>query len=64
MSRPGTRELAIYDGQECLGTIKIAEDGTARAFDACGKRVGSFPSLKAASAALESTVNARNGTRD
>jgi hypothetical protein len=46
------RELSLYDGQECLGIIKVAEDGTARAFDPRGKRLGSFPSLKAASAAL------------
>jgi hypothetical protein len=55
------RELCIYDGQECIGTIKVAEDGTARAFDAHGKRLGSFPSLQAASAALEPPASARNG---
>lgn len=54
------RELAVYDGQECLGTIKVADDGTARAFDAHGKRLGSFPSLQAASAALDLRVSTRN----
>jgi hypothetical protein len=54
------RELSLYDGQECLGTIKVAEDGKARAFDAHGKRLGSFPSLKAASDALESTGSIRD----
>jgi hypothetical protein len=54
------RELSLYDGQECLGTIKVAEDGTARAFDARGKRLGSFPSLKAASAALDQRLNAQS----
>jgi hypothetical protein len=55
MATPRTRELFVYDGQECLGTIKVAEDGKAVAFDQRGKRVGSFPSLKIASAALGPT---------
>ena len=52
MAAPRTRELAVYDGQECIGAIKVAEDGNHVAFDPSGKRLGSFPSLKAASAAL------------
>jgi hypothetical protein len=56
MAAPRTRKLSLYDGQELVGTIKVAEDGTAVAFDPGGKRVGSFPSLKAASAAFNSRV--------
>jgi hypothetical protein len=49
------RELAVYDGQECLGTIKVGA-GKAIAFDPRGKRLGSFPSLKAASAAFDPSI--------
>lgn len=52
------RELFVYDGQEWLGTIKVAEDGTVRAFDPNGKRIGSFPSVKTASAALSAIERA------
>jgi len=47
------RELAVYDGRECTGTIKVADDGTAVAFGASGKRLGAFRSLKAASAVFD-----------
>jgi hypothetical protein len=56
MAPPRMRELALYDGQECIGTIKVADDGSARAFDRRGKRLGLFPSLKAASAAFDIPV--------
>jgi hypothetical protein len=49
MAAARTRELSVYDGQEYIGTIKLREDGEAIAFDQRGKRLGSFPSLKAAS---------------
>jgi hypothetical protein len=49
------RELAVYDGRECMGAIKVADDGTAVAFGASGKRFGTFRSLKAASAAFDQT---------
>jgi hypothetical protein len=26
MATPRTRELAVYDGQDCIGTIKVDED--------------------------------------
>jgi hypothetical protein len=48
--------LSIYDGQNCIGAIEVADDGEARAFDRRGKLLGSFPSLKAASAAFNSSV--------
>lgn len=52
-AKPGTaRSLAIYDGHDCIGTIEELTDGQALAFDANGKRLGSFPSVKAASAAF------------
>ncbi|MGO9399738.1 MAG: hypothetical protein ACLP19_18125 [Xanthobacteraceae bacterium] len=56
MATPRARELFLYDGQDLIGTIKVADDGTARAFDARGKRLGKFPSLEAASAAFTSVV--------
>lgn len=46
------RTLAIYDGHDCIGTIEESNDGQALAFDTDGKRLGSFPSVKAASAAF------------
>ena len=56
MAAPRTRELAIYDGQELVGIVKVSEDGTMRAFDRDGKRIGSYPSFEAASAALSARV--------
>jgi hypothetical protein len=47
------RELTVYDGQNQVGTIKVADDGKARAFDVRGKRLGSFPSLTGAYAAFK-----------
>ena len=52
MAAAHTRELSVYDGQEFVGTVKVSDDGKARAFDRDGKRIGSFPSFEAASAAL------------
>ena len=48
----GQREIAVYDGRECLGRITVAVNGKARAFDSRGKSLGTFQSLEAASAAL------------
>ncbi len=61
--KPRARELAVYDGQECVGTIKVADDGNAVAFDRNGKRRGSFPSFKAASDALGSIEQAPQQTK-
>jgi hypothetical protein len=47
------REVAIYDGQNLVGTVKIADIGKATAYDANGKRLGVFATLEAASAALD-----------
>lgn len=55
MAAARTRELSVYDGQELVGIIKVSEDGKARAFDRDGKRIGSFRSFEAASAALNRT---------
>ena len=52
--KPRAREIAVYDGQECIGTIKLADDGNAIAFDRHGKRRGCFPSFQAAADALGS----------
>jgi hypothetical protein len=40
--------LAIYDGQTCLGSIRVGVRGDARAYDVNGKRMGAFASVKAA----------------
>jgi hypothetical protein len=55
----GARWLFIYDGQLLVGTIKVAGDGVARAFDPAGRCLGEFSSVKAASAAI-STPNAKH----
>ncbi len=45
----GQREFSIYDGRDCLGTIAVAANGKARAFDRRGKSLGIFESFEAAS---------------
>jgi hypothetical protein len=45
------REVAVYDGQDFLGSVKIADNVTA--YDPDGKRVGVFVSLEAATAGLD-----------
>jgi hypothetical protein len=52
-SRSQRREVAIYDGMDLIGTVKIAADGKSVAYDPCGKRLGSFPTFQAASAAFD-----------
>jgi hypothetical protein len=49
------RELAVYDGRDCLGKIAVTADGQACAFDLRGKLLGTFESAKAAYAAFAST---------
>jgi hypothetical protein len=48
--------LAIYDGQDCLGTIRVGVRGDVVAYDAKGKRLGSFASAQAASAAFKASA--------
>jgi hypothetical protein len=52
----GARELSVYDGHACVGTIEVGEDGEARAFDQDGKPLGSFASVKLAYAAFDTSV--------
>jgi hypothetical protein len=47
------REFSLYDGQNFIGTIKLAADGTTEAFDLRGKRLGTFPSFRAATTAFD-----------
>ena len=47
------RELAIYDGVNLVGIVKVAADGKSTAYDARGKRLGLFPTFQAASAAFD-----------
>jgi hypothetical protein len=58
----GHRELAVYDGRECIGKIAIAANKKARAFDSRGKSLGTFENFEAASAALR-TFCAKGGVR-
>ncbi len=51
-SRLGRRELALYDGTHLLGTIKVAADGRSVAYSAGGKKLGSFPTFEAVTAAF------------
>jgi hypothetical protein len=44
--------LAVYDGRDCLGTVKVGPRGDAVAYDASGKRIGSFASEQAAMVAF------------
>jgi len=46
------RMLFLYDGQNLLATMNVADDGAVRAFDPRGKYLGKFPSVKAVSAAI------------
>jgi hypothetical protein len=50
------RILSVYDGRECVGTVKV-RDGAAVAYDAKGKRLGSFSSVQAAQAAFKQKQN-------
>src|SRR5262249_45345494 len=51
-SRNPARELFFYEGQICLGVVKIAGTGRTVAYDARGKRLGQFISLEAAASAF------------
>jgi hypothetical protein len=52
-SKQRRRELAVYDGVDWIGTIKVAADGKSIAYDALGTRLGLFPTFQAASAAFD-----------
>jgi hypothetical protein len=48
------RVLSIYDGQNFIGTVKVGADGgRVVAYDADGKRLGSFASVQAATLAFK-----------
>ncbi len=61
MATSRTRELAVYDGRDCIGTIKVAADGQAVAFDRDGKRLGKFPTYTAASAVFDKLAKSEAG---
>jgi hypothetical protein len=49
----GLREYAIYDGQNCIGSFVVDEKtGTAKAFNAAGRLLGTFPAYAAARKAI------------
>jgi hypothetical protein len=45
--------LAVYDGQDCVGSVRVGVRGDAVAYGADGKRIGSFSSAATAAAALK-----------
>jgi hypothetical protein len=55
-----TREVAVYDGRDCLGKIAIAANKKARAFDSRGKSLGTFENFEAASAALRTFASLKH----
>ena len=55
MSATKAREVSLYNKGACLGIIKVADDGSAVAFDRLGKRIGSFSSADRAAHAIEQT---------
>jgi hypothetical protein len=57
------RRLSVYDGRAFLGRIDVGPDGEARAFDAAGKVLGKFPTLKVAFATFNPLVEPRAGRR-
>jgi hypothetical protein len=47
------REMALYDGQDCLGILKVRPDGKVVAYNLAGNRVGTFASVQSAAGAFE-----------
>jgi hypothetical protein len=58
-TKSSVRELALYDGQVCLGLVKIA--GKVTAFSPDGERVGTFTSLQDATDALDKLLTVEGG---
>jgi hypothetical protein len=59
--RAPARQLQIYDGQSLLGSISI-DGGAFIAFDAKGRRLGSFGNQAAASAAIDAAASSNAST--
>jgi hypothetical protein len=55
--QPPLRELSVYYDQMQIGRIEVAKDGTAVALDANDKRLGQFPTPKAAYTAFDKPVD-------
>jgi hypothetical protein len=51
--RAAPRRLTVYSGLQRLGRIEIDESGSARVFDASGRKLGTFSDIKAASRAFD-----------
>jgi hypothetical protein len=51
--KPTASMVSIYDGRVCVGAIKVGLRGDAVAHDTKGKRIGCFPSVTSAAAALK-----------
>jgi hypothetical protein len=52
-AKPTASIVSVYDGQTYLGSVRVGGHGDAVAYDADGKRIGSFPSERAAMAAFK-----------
>ncbi len=59
----GARNIAVYDGQHLLGFVIVHEDKTCVAKDAAGRRLGTFPSVKAATDAIDEVDKAFSSQR-
>jgi hypothetical protein len=53
------RQLSLYDGQRFLGTITERGDKSCIAKDANGQKLGKFPSVQKASAAISEIDDAQ-----
>jgi hypothetical protein len=55
------RELSLYDGVVLLAIFVVSHHGTTRAFGADRRSLGSFPTLLAATAAVNANLQRRGG---
>jgi hypothetical protein len=51
------RWFSVYDGRDCLGTVKILKNGPVHAFDCRGKLLGIFPEFQSAFVAIGAAVS-------
>jgi hypothetical protein len=51
---PPARKLVVYDGRVHIGTLRPCDGARIEALDASGRRLGIFPNIKLAMAAINS----------
>jgi hypothetical protein len=57
MKIPADRQLSIYDGRDRIGAMIARRAGGVEAFDVHGVHLGSFNSVKAATAAINTSLS-------